>query len=62
MGVLVSTGAVGTARGGRCISAREDGPVWCGEGGGSMGRGQVHVGSWCLLDPGQSWPHAALGQ
>lgn len=60
MDVLVSTGAVGTARGGRCMSAREDGPVRCGGGvgwGRSMGQGAgagrvlVSAGTWAELAP-----------
>lgn len=58
MDVLVSTGAVGTAREGRCMSAREDGPVrWGGGGGGAWARGAgagrvlVSAGTWAELDP-----------
>lgn len=58
MDVLVSTGAVGIARGGRCISAHEDGPVRWGVGWGrSMGQGAgagrvlVSAGTWAELAP-----------
>lgn len=61
MGVLVNTGAMGTAREGRCISAREDGPVRCvwgvGVGEGTMGQGAgagrvlVSAGTWAELAP-----------